>query len=107
MNSAPAERNSHGNKDTGLRNKRSVWTVATQGLKGLDETHFATFPEKLIEPCILAGCPEGGTVLDPFSGSGTTGLVAIKNNRNYIMIDLNEHYCELQRTRIFGGENRC
>lgn len=106
MNSYPAERNSHGNKEnpTGLRNKRSIWTVATQGLKGLGETHFATFPEKLIEPCILAGCPEGGTVLDPFAGSGTTGIVAIKNNRYYIMIDLNEHYCELQRTRILEEE---
>ena len=106
MNSYPAERNSHGNKEnpTGLRNKRSIWTVATQGLKGLGETHFATFPEKLIEPCILAGCPEGGIVLDPFAGSGTTGIVAIKNNRYYIMIDLNEHYCELQRTRILEEE---
>lgn len=105
MNSASAERNSHGNKDnpTGLRNKRSVWTVATQGLKGLGETHFATFPEKLIEPCILAGCPEGGTVLDPFAGSGTTGVVAEKNNRGFIMIDINEKYCDLQRSRLLSS----
>ena len=86
------------------RNKRDVWCVSTQPYKG---AHFATFPEKLIEPCILAGCPEGGIVLDPFAGSGTTGIVAIKNNRSYIMIDLNEHYCELQRTRMIGGQNRC
>ncbi len=102
MNSSSAERNSHGNKDnpTGLRNKRSVWTVATQGLKGLGEPHFATFPEKLIEPCILAGCPENGTVLDPFAGSGTTGVVAKKNNRGFIMIDINAMYCDLQRGRL-------
>ena len=84
-----------------MRNKRSVWTVSTQGLKGLNEnSHFATFPEKLVEPCILAGCPEGGIVLDPFAGSGTTGLVATKHNRNYIMIDINPEYCDLQRQRV-------
>src|SRR5690606_936757 len=57
------------------RNKRSVWTVTTQPFSG---AHFATFPPALIEPCILAGCPKGGTVLDPFGGAGTTGLVAEK-----------------------------
>lgn len=102
-NSASAKRNSHGNKEnpTGLKNRRSVWTIATQGLKGMKgESHFATFPEKLAELCILAGCPENGTVLDPFAGSGTTGLVAKKNNRNFIMIDISQKYCDLQRSRI-------
>jgi DNA modification methylase len=71
------------------RNKRSVWTVATQAYS---EAHYATFPEKLIEPCILAGCPEGGTVLDPFGGSGTVGQVATRFNRNSILVELNPEY---------------
>ncbi len=70
----------------GGRNKRSVWTVPTHGFKG---AHFATFPEALIVPCILAGCPEGGTVLDPFFGAGTVGVVAKKCNRQYLGIELN------------------
>jgi DNA modification methylase len=74
------------------RNKRSVWTVASQPYSG---SHFATFPEKLIEPCILAGCPAGGTVLDPFGGSGTTGRVAVKHGRNAILIELNPEYHKL------------
>lgn len=86
----------HTEKTTDTRNKRSVWTVATQPYSA---AHFATFPEKLIEPCILAGCPEGGTVLDPFGGSGTTGRVAIKNRRDAILIDLNPEYIELQGDR--------
>lgn len=79
------------------RNKRSVWEVTTQGYS---EAHFATFPPKLIEPCILAGCPEGGTVLDPFSGAGTTGLVATRFARNYIGIELNPAYVEMSEERI-------
>lgn len=79
------------------RNKRDVWTVSTAGFKG---AHFAVFPEKLIEPCILAGCKEGGTVLDPFCGSGTTGVVAAKNNRNFIGVEINPQYAELARKRI-------
>lgn len=79
------------------RNKRDVWTISTAGFKG---AHFAVFPEKLIEPCVLAGCPNGGTVLDPFCGSGTTGVVAAKNNRNFIGIELNLEYAELARKRI-------
>lgn len=79
------------------RNKRDVWNVSTCGYKG---AHFAVFPEKLIEPCVLAGCKEGGTVLDPFCGSGTTGVVAAKNNRNFIGIELNPEYAELARKRI-------
>jgi DNA modification methylase len=79
------------------RNRRSVWTVTTKPYKG---AHFATFPPKLIEPCILAGCPEGGTVLDPFAGSGTTGMVAVQNRRKYILIELNEEYIKLIEDRL-------
>jgi hypothetical protein len=81
----------------GQRNKRSVWHVATQPYP---EAHFATFPEALIEPCILAGSKPGDTVLDPFNGSGTTGAVAIRHQRNYIGIELNAAYIELARKRI-------
>jgi len=83
----------------GKRNKRSVWTVTTKPFKG---AHFATFPPDLIEPCILAGCPEGGTVLDPFGGAGTTGLVAKRNNRNAILIELNSEYVEIIKNRTNG-----
>lgn len=62
--------------------------------------HFATFPPKLIEPCILAGCPEGGTVLDPFAGAGTTGMVALRHNRSFVGVELNPAYAELARCRI-------
>ena len=81
----------------GKRNKRDVWTVSTKPYK---EAHFATFPSDLIEPCILAGSPKGGIVLDPFFGSGTVGEVSIKNERNYIGIDLNMDYCKLAEKRI-------
>ena len=80
-------------------NKRSVWTVTTKPFKG---AHFATFPMDLIEPCVLAGCPEGGTVLDPFGGAGTTGLVADRHGRNAILIELNEDYSEIARNRIYN-----
>lgn len=79
------------------RNKRSVWTVTTKPFKG---AHFATFPPDLIEPCVLAGCPEGGTVLDPFGGAGTTGLVAKRTGRNSILCELNEEYARMARQRI-------
>ena len=82
------------------RNKRSVWTVTTKPYK---EAHFATYPPDLILPCILAGCPEGGTVLDPFNGSGTTGQVALQNNRNYIGIELNAEYIQLTERRLEGA----
>jgi len=82
---------------TETRNKRSVWTVTTKPFKG---AHFATFPQDLIEPCILAGCPEGGTVLDPFGGAGTTGLVASRHGRNAILCELNPEYAEIARIRI-------
>ena len=83
----------------GTRNKRSVWTVATQPFK---EAHFATFPPALIEPCILAGCPVGGTVLDPFGGAGTTGLVADRLQRHALLIELNPAYADMARSRIHG-----
>lgn len=78
------------------RNRRSVWTIPTQPCK---LAHFAVMPEKLVEPCILAGCPDGGTVLDPFGGSGTVGLVAERLGRNSVLIELNEKYVALQRER--------
>lgn len=81
----------------GKRNKRSVWTVPPKPFKG---AHFATFPPDLIEPCVLAGCPEGGTVLDPFGGAGTTGLVAEKHGRNAILCELNPEYAEMAAERI-------
>ena len=80
-------------------NKRSVWTVATQPFS---EAHFATFPPALIEPMIKAGCPVGGTVLDPFGGAGTTGLVADRLQRNAILIELNPEYAAIADRRING-----
>lgn len=98
-NSADVERDSHGNapNETGTRNARSVWTIATQPFS---EAHFATFPPELAERCIKAGCPEGGTVLDPFGGAGTTGMVADRLQRNAILIELNPAYAEIARNRI-------
>ena len=82
------------------RNKRDVWQINTASYKG---SHFAVFPPKLAETCILAGCPIGGTVLDPFFGSGTTGHVAKQNKRHYIGIELNPMYCQLAAERIEGA----
>jgi DNA modification methylase len=79
------------------RNRRSVWTVSTRPYRG---AHFATFPPALIEPCILAGCPKGGTVLDPFGGSGTTAEVALKNGRSVVLNELNPEYIKLAEARI-------
>ena len=81
----------------GYANKRSVWTVNTQGFK---EAHFAVFPEKLIEPCILAGSRPGDLVLDPFSGAGTTLLVALKHGRRGIGVELNEKYIAIAERRL-------
>jgi DNA modification methylase len=83
----------------GMANKKSVWTVTTKPFK---EAHFATFPEKLIKPCILAGCPENGLVLDPFMGAGTTAVVARKLNRNYIGFELNPDYIAIANQRIYN-----
>jgi DNA modification methylase len=80
-----------------IRNIRSVWNVPTEPFK---EAHFAVFPPKLIEPMIKAGCPEGGIILDPFAGSGTTGLVARNLGHNFILIELKPEYCEMARKRI-------
>jgi DNA modification methylase len=79
------------------RNKRSVWTITT---KPYSEAHFATFPEDLIVDCIKAGCPEGGIVLDPFMGAGTTALVARKLNRNFVGFELNEEYIKIAEKRL-------
>lgn len=91
-----------GNPTGETRNRRSVWTVTTKPYAG---AHFATFPPDLIEPCILAGCPVGGTVLDPFGGSGTTAGVAMRNGRNAILCELNPEYAALMPERIaaLGG----
>jgi DNA modification methylase len=87
----------NGDGDFNVRNRRTVWTIATAPFSG---AHFATFPPALIEPCILAGCPEGGTVLDPFGGAGTTGLVAGRHKRNAILIEINPEYRAMAERRI-------
>jgi DNA modification methylase len=79
------------------RNKRSVWTVTTQPFPG---AHFATFPPKLIEPCVLAGSAKGDTILDPFAGAGTTGVVALRHDRSFVGIELNPDYAQMARDRI-------
>ncbi|CAB4240857.1 COG0863 DNA modification methylase [uncultured Caudovirales phage] len=81
----------------GSRNKRSVWTVNTKPYAG---AHFAVFPQDLIEPCIMAGAPVGGIVLDPFMGSGTTAQVAQDLGRQYLGCELNLDYKPLQDKRI-------
>lgn len=89
-------------KKSGGRNKRCVWSINTARFK---EAHFAVFPEELIETPIKAGCPVDGTVLDPFFGAGTTGLVAVKQGKDYIGIELNEEYIEIAKARIEYYEN--
>jgi site-specific DNA-methyltransferase (adenine-specific) len=81
----------------GKRMKRDVWSVPIYQFKG---AHFATFPPKLITPCVLAGCPAGGVVLDCFSGSATTGLVALQHGRRYVGIELNPEYNDIARQRL-------
>lgn len=81
----------------GMRNKRDVWHVATQPFK---EAHFATFPPDLIAPCILAGAPRGGLVLDPFMGAGTTALVAARHDRRFLGCELNPEYLAIAHVRI-------
>jgi len=99
---APGQSQQTGNRDKAtsgpfLRNKRSVWTVNVAAYK---DAHFATYPTKLITPCVLSGSAPGDTVLDPFSGSGTTGEVALLNDRNYVGIELNPDYAALSEKRI-------
>ena len=83
--------------ENGMKNKRAVWTISTKPFK---ENHFAVFPEELIETPVKAGCPKNGIILDPFMGSGTTGLVAKKLGRNFIGIELNPNYVEIANRRI-------
>ena len=98
LNNTPGRARMAGLKtnDYDERNKRSVWTVNTQPFK---EAHFAVFHPDLIRPCIKAGCPDGGTVLDPFGGSGTTAMVAEQEGKNAILIELNEEYIDIQKNR--------
>ena len=99
LNNTPGRSKMGGLKENNYltKNKRNVWTVTTKPFKG---SHFATFPKDLIEPCIKAGCPENGTVLDPFGGAGTTGIVSALNNRNAILIELNPEYIKIAEDRI-------
>lgn len=79
------------------RNKRDVWSVATKPYKG---AHYAVFPENLVEPCVMAGCPAGGTVLDPFCGASTVGVVCARFDREYIGIDVNAEYIRISKERL-------
>lgn len=88
---------SFGKEQPLTRNKRDVWTISTKSFKG---AHFAVMPEALVQPCILAGCPEGGVVLDPFMGSGTVARVAYKLGRQYIGSEINRAYVEMARTSL-------
>ncbi len=99
LNNTPGRTKMMGLKtnDYDNRNKRSVWTVATKPFK---EAHFAVFPPDLIKPMILAGCPTGGVVLDPFVGSGTTAIVARKLGRHFVGIELNEKYKQMAERRV-------
>lgn len=90
-----------GESSDGTRNKRSVWTVTT---KPFSEAHFATFPEELINPCVLAGCPEGGLVYDPFMGAGTTAYVAKKLGRHFLGSELNPAYIDIANKRVYSIE---
>jgi site-specific DNA-methyltransferase (adenine-specific) len=95
-----ASRNDQGRFDESIvttRNRRTVWSIATQPFPG---AHFAVFPPALVIPMVDAGCPEGGTVLDPFSGSGTTGIVAVERGRSFIGCELNQEYADMARGRL-------
>jgi DNA modification methylase len=93
------EQSTLGRYADGTRNRRSVWTIATQPFS---DAHFATMAPDLARDCVLAGCPQGGTVLDPFGGAGTTGLVADRHQRDAVLIELNPEYAELARRRVTG-----
>jgi site-specific DNA-methyltransferase (cytosine-N4-specific) len=95
--SANAHRGDKEYASNGGRNIRSVWTIATQPFP---EAHFATFPEALVERCVKAGSRQGDPILDPFTGSGTTGKVALELGRDFIGCDLNPAYVEMARRRI-------
>jgi len=86
---------------SGRRNKRDVWTISSEPFS---EAHFAVMPKNLAEPCVLAGSPTGGVVLDPFCGSGTTGLVALRHQRNFIGIEINPEYADMAKRRIEGDQ---
>lgn len=106
-NSTTKKNDSRGNvqNDKGLRRKRSVWRVSTAAGHS---AHFATFPPRLIEPCILAGSRPDGVVLDPFAGSGTTGKVAKANKRDFVLIELSEQYtqiCKNETEPVFRSES--
>jgi DNA methylase len=99
----------HGNQNVKVydeikgANRRSVWTIPTRPFA---DDHFATFPAKLVEPCILAGCPEGGTVLDPFAGSGMTALVAGRFGRKATLIELNPEYAKIIKSTLSAAQAR-
>ena len=101
QNSAAMARKTAGNQEniSGLRNRRTVWTIAS---RGFSEAHFATFPPELVRPCLLAGCPADGVVLDPFGGAGTVSLEAERQQKNSILIELNPAYAEIARRRIMA-----
>ena len=86
-----------GEEAPAMRRGRDIWTIGTNNYRA---AHFATFPVELVKPCLLAGCPEGGIVLDPFFGAGTTGVAALMLGRQYIGIELNPDFCEIARKRI-------
>jgi site-specific DNA-methyltransferase (adenine-specific) len=92
-----------GSTSNGFANKRSVWNIATAGYR---DAHFATFPEELVETCIKAGSAVGDLVLDPFSGAATTGVVAIKNLRSYVGIELNPEYVEMSQKRLDAADSQ-
>jgi len=89
--------------DIPARNKRDVWIVSTKPFK---EAHYACYPDTLIEPCILAGCPKDGVVLDPFMGAGTTAIVADRYNRSYIGFEINPEYIKIAERRIAKNQPR-
>lgn len=101
QNSAAMARKTAGNQEniSGLRNRRTVWTIAS---RGFSEAHFATFPPELVRPCLLAGCPADGVVLDPFGGAGTVSLEAERQQKNSILIELNPAYAEIARRQIMA-----
>lgn len=101
LGNAPTNLGRCGTAEDGTRNARTVWTIATQPYP---EAHFATFPPALARRCIRAGCPVGGTVLDPFAGSGTTGAVAIEEGREFVGIELNPAYVALAEKRFRGAQ---